>query len=112
MGNLCSKSSNPSDPFAEPGRVLGANADATAPSRAPLPQKKIGAKAGVVKGGRTLGASGGASGQNEEARSAAARAAEVSFMHSISPQIFSPLDDGYSNRAFKFYIFTNDFLFF
>lgn len=64
--------------------MLGAGADTTTPSRAPLPQKRL-----VAKGGRTLGASGGAGGQNVEARSAAARAAEVGFLPFLLPQYLS-----------------------
>ncbi|EEP78595.1 predicted protein [Uncinocarpus reesii 1704] len=70
MGNLCSKSSNPSDAFAQPGRVLGTAPD-PAPSRVPVPQKKVNSSAG-----RTLGSNPGTGGGDAEARSAAARAAE------------------------------------
>ncbi|ETN36440.1 uncharacterized protein HMPREF1541_08718 [Cyphellophora europaea CBS 101466] len=68
MGNLCSKSSNEPDHFAAPGRPLG-SASATGPSSAPVPQK-------IAKNspGRTLG---GDSSSPDDARSAAAQAAEA-----------------------------------
>ncbi|EER30065.1 hypothetical protein D8B26_007351 [Coccidioides posadasii str. Silveira] len=74
MGNLCSKSSNPSDPFAQPGRVLGTSPD-SGPSSAPVPQKQTISRP-AVKGGKTLGGSGSTSDQTVEPRNAAARAAE------------------------------------
>ncbi|KAK2755863.1 hypothetical protein FQN54_005658 [Arachnomyces sp. PD_36] len=75
MGNLCSRSANQPDPFAQPGRVLGTSPSTqNQPSRAPVPQK-IDSKNKARVGGppRTLG--GGAGGEGE-ARSAAAKAAE------------------------------------
>lgn len=81
MGNLCSRSSNEPDPFATPGRVLGASSTSNQPSRAPVPQKIDSKKKVRVGGpGRTLGGSGGgggAEGGDNDARSAAAKAAEV-----------------------------------
>ncbi|MCJ1364065.1 hypothetical protein MMC16_003174 [Acarospora aff. strigata] len=68
MGNICGKASKDSDPFSQPGRTLGsappprpANARSTIPSNVNSP-------------GRTLG--GPARGDTEDARRAAAQAAE------------------------------------
>lgn len=68
MGNLCGKASKESDPFAQPGRTLGSAPQKSAEPRAPIPR--------IDGQGRTLG--GGSSGQGADARSAAAKAAEVS----------------------------------
>lgn len=81
MGNLCSRSANEPDPFATPGRVLGASSTTNQPSRAPVPQK-IDSKSKAKVGGppRTLGGSGGygtTEGGDDDARGAAAKAAEV-----------------------------------
>ncbi|KAF2094917.1 hypothetical protein NA57DRAFT_60321 [Rhizodiscina lignyota] len=88
MGNLCSKDSpKKSDNFASPGRVLGSapsrpeNAKAAIPAAAsgatqPPPQQPANAGSG-----RTLGGGDGA----DDAKAAAARAAEVSF-HSLRHQ--------------------------
>lgn len=73
MGNLCSKSENKPDPFQSPGRVLGASAQ-NQPKTAPVPQK-------ITSGtpGRTLGGGGEGTSGTGDARSAAAKAAEVSL---------------------------------
>lgn len=74
MGNLCSKSANQSDNFSSPGRVLGGAAADQGRTTAPVP-----AKITASTPGRTLGSSQNPGGQ-EDARSAAAKAAEVSAM--------------------------------
>src|SRR5436305_8239916 len=68
MGNLCSKSANEADPFARPGRVLG---NSSQPSPGP-PRRNLTANTP----GRTLGGSESTTAA-EDARRAAARAAEV-----------------------------------
>ena len=68
MGNLCSKSSNEPDHFSQPGRVLGSSADSPQPTRASVPPK-----ISANTPGRTLGGDNAA----EDARGAAAKAAEV-----------------------------------
>jgi hypothetical protein len=76
MGNLCSKSANPTDNFAGQGRVVG-----TAPkpaSSAPVPQKITTTSPGRPLGG---GESGGVrSDGTSNARSEAARAAVVGVL--------------------------------
>ncbi|KAK2752784.1 hypothetical protein FQN55_005916 [Onygenales sp. PD_40] len=73
MGNICSKSANKSDPFSQPGRVLGsAPTPSSQPPRAAVPPKVNAAR---TTPGRTLGGS-QAPGPVEGARSAAAQAAE------------------------------------
>ena len=67
MGGLCSKSANEAEPFAQPGRVLGNNSQ---PSAAPLPPKITSGTPGRTLGGESTAAA-------DDARSAAARAAEV-----------------------------------
>ena len=67
MGNLCGKASKESDPFAQPGRTLGSAPSKPTEPRAAVPR--------IDSQGRTLG--GGNSGQGADARSAAAKAAEV-----------------------------------
>ncbi|KAL1853027.1 hypothetical protein Plec18167_005686 [Paecilomyces lecythidis] len=72
MGNICSRSANKSDPFSQPGRVLGSAPPADSAPRAPLPPK-----VNSMGPGRTLGgASGGSSTDAEDARSKAALAAQ------------------------------------
>lgn len=67
MGNLCGKQSDDSDPFSQPGRTIGSAPQAQQNPRAGVPK---------IKGpGQTLG---GSTGSATDARSAAARAAEVS----------------------------------
>ncbi|PGH15577.1 hypothetical protein AJ79_02359 [Helicocarpus griseus UAMH5409] len=66
MGNLCSKNANPTEPFAQPGRVLGTNPNPPQAPRAPLPPHA----------GRTVGGSQGPDRGKDDPRSAAARAAE------------------------------------
>ncbi|KAM5468973.1 hypothetical protein MferCBS49748_003184 [Microsporum ferrugineum] len=73
MGNVCSKSSNPTDPFAQPGRVLGSQ-PAPADTTTPLIRNNEPSKSHTT-GGRALGGGGNAGGSSD-ARSAAARAAE------------------------------------
>ena len=72
MGNICSKSSNPTDPFARPGRVLGTAPPRTEAPHAPLPQKANASRSNTGTG-RTLGGGEG----SKEPRTAAGRAAEV-----------------------------------
>jgi len=67
MGNLCSKSANEADPFAQPGRVLG---NSSQPSSGPPPRSLT-----ASTPGRALGGSESTTAA-EDARSAAARAAE------------------------------------
>ena len=75
MGNICSKSANKDDNFSSPGRPLGANSDAPQPTRAPVPQQKLTSNTP----GRTLGSAGDTGRSSpDDARKAAARAAEVS----------------------------------
>ena len=86
MGNLCGKQSS-SDPFEQPGRTLGSAPPKSSNTRAPIP-------ATVTSQGRTLGGSGSGGGgggggggaarnhgtmASNDPRSAAAKAAEVSF---------------------------------
>jgi hypothetical protein len=68
MGSLCSKSANEADPFAQPGRVLG---NSSQPSSVPPPRNLT-----ASTPGRTLGGSESTTAA-EDARRAAARAAEV-----------------------------------
>ncbi|KAL2365088.1 hypothetical protein RJZ56_001977 [Blastomyces dermatitidis] len=70
MGSFCSKSANPTEPFAQPGRVLGTNPNPPQAPRASLPRN--------ASAGRALGPGGGPGpGQRtEDPRNAAARAAE------------------------------------
>lgn len=71
MGGLCSKSANEADPFAQPGRVLGTSSQ---PASAPPPRKLTSSTPGRTLGGNENPDSTRAA---EDARSAAARAAEV-----------------------------------
>ncbi len=71
MGNLCSKSSNEPDNFTGQGRTVGASSQNT-PSSAPVPKKITSSTPG-----RSLGGRDGAN-SPEDAKSAAAKAAEVS----------------------------------
>ncbi|KAK2865304.1 hypothetical protein FQN49_003707 [Arthroderma sp. PD_2] len=80
MGGICSKSSNPADPFAQPGRVLGAQptpaTTAPANTNTPLLRKNEPPKSRATAG-RTLGGGGSVDGtSSNNARSAAAQAAE------------------------------------
>jgi hypothetical protein len=78
MGNLCSRSANTTDPFSQPGRVLGSSAQASQdPNRASVP-----ANVRTIQGpGRTLGGSKTDSSEGVggvgDARSRAAEAAQV-----------------------------------
>lgn len=67
MGNLCGKPSKENDPFAQPGRTVGSAPPPQSSSRAPVPK--------IDSQGRKLGGVSG--GEDSDARSAAARAAEV-----------------------------------
>ena len=72
MGNLCGKPSKENDPFSQPGRAVGSATPAQSDSRVPVPR--------INSQGRKLGGGGGGSssgGESGDARSAAARAAEV-----------------------------------
>ncbi|EFR03666.1 hypothetical protein MGYG_06662 [Nannizzia gypsea CBS 118893] len=79
MGNICSKSSNQTDPFAQPGRVLGSQAASTKPtpanSNTPL-IRNTNPSEQQSSGGRTLGGGGKNAVGGGDARSAAAKAAE------------------------------------
>ncbi|EER44359.1 conserved hypothetical protein [Histoplasma capsulatum var. duboisii H88] len=67
MGSLCSKSANPPEPFAQPGRVLG-----TSPHPPPqAPRASLSASTG-----RTLGGAHSPGQGKDDPRNAAARAAE------------------------------------
>ncbi|KAL1992340.1 hypothetical protein VTN49DRAFT_4372 [Thermomyces lanuginosus] len=70
MGNVCSRSANKSDPFSQPGRVLGsASTSGQTPAKASTPPR-------VARGpGRTLGG-GTSSGDAGDARAKAAEAAQ------------------------------------
>ena len=71
MGNLCGKPSKDTDPFAQPGRTLGPAPPQPSKPRASVP--KI--SGGTGSQGKTLG--GDTSAEQSDARSAAAKAAEV-----------------------------------
>lgn len=71
MGNLCSKSANKDDNFAGQGRTVG-SAPPSQPSSAPVPQKITTSTPGRSLGGRDDASS------PDDARGAAAKAAEVS----------------------------------
>ena len=68
MGNLCGKPSKESDPFSQPGRTVGSTPPSQSAPRAGVPK--------ITGQGQTLG--GSSAGDRDEARRAAARAAEVS----------------------------------
>ncbi|OQE16544.1 hypothetical protein PENFLA_c027G04379 [Penicillium flavigenum] len=74
MGNICSRSSNETDPFNQPGRVVGTSSGGTAAPRAPLPAKTN----WKATPGRTLGEStaDGSTAGTDEARANAAIAAQ------------------------------------
>ena len=67
MGNICGKESKTSDPFSQPGRTIG-----SAPPSQPAPRAAVPKISGQ---GQTLG--GKSVGEPDDARRAAARAAEV-----------------------------------
>jgi len=81
MGNICGKESKSSDPFSQPGRTVGS---------APTPQTAPRAAVPKISGqGQTLG--GQSSKEPDDARRAAARAAEVSsrdvpYVHQLMRQ--------------------------
>jgi hypothetical protein len=80
MGNICSRSSNEPEAFAGPGRVVGASTAGSSNA----PRASVPAKANWQNSpGRTLGESSPQQGGNDEARSNAAIAAQVSY----TPQI-------------------------
>lgn len=82
MGNLCGKPSKENDPFSQPGRTVGSS---------PLPQSNPRASVPKISSqGQKLGGSSG--GEGSDARSAAAKAAEV-----LSPLEYSFLMEGGSN---------------
>ncbi|KAK0509828.1 hypothetical protein JMJ35_008222 [Cladonia borealis] len=66
MGNLCGKPSKESDPFSQPGRTVGSTPPSQSAPRAGVPK--------ITGQGHTLG--GSSTGDRDEARNAAARAAE------------------------------------
>lgn len=68
MGNLCGKPAKESDPFSQPGRTVGSAPPSQSAPRAGVPK--------ITSQGQTLG--GSSTGDRDEARKAAARAAEVS----------------------------------
>ena len=71
MGNLCSKSANEPDAFQQPGRVLGASSEPRSSSTsAPPPKISSSTPARGVEGRDNVAGS-------DDARGAAARAAEV-----------------------------------
>lgn len=100
MGNICSKSAN-KDNFSTPGRPLGASSNTTTTTtnnnaRAPVPQKVTTQNSP----GRTLGSSNGTKGP-EDARSAAAKAAEVCQGSSLRTQFLpSPLPSSRYHPAY------------
>ena len=67
MGNLCGKPSKENDPFSQPGRTVGSIPPPQPNPRASVPK--------ISSQGQKLG--GPSSGEGSDARSAAARAAEV-----------------------------------
>lgn len=74
MGNLCSKSSNEADHFSTPGRVLGTASSQPrggGQSTAPVPSRVTSTP------GRTLGGKRDGASSPDDARRAAAQAAEV-----------------------------------
>lgn len=74
MGNICSKSANQPDNFSTPGHTLGSSA-APKPASAPPTQRLTASTPGRTLGGGSDSRDGANSPDN--ARSAAARAAEV-----------------------------------
>lgn len=69
MGNICGKESKDSDPFSQPGRTL----ESAPPPRSTNARSSV--PPNITSQGRTLG--GPARGDTEDARRAAAQAAEV-----------------------------------
>jgi hypothetical protein len=96
MGNLCGKTSKEEDNFTGPGRVLGSapapqnNAKASVPASQQPKQKPV-----VGGPGRTLGES---SGDVGDARSAAARAAEVRSLDTVSLDSAYAVEKEHGNR--------------
>ena len=90
MGNLCSKSSNEPDHFSQPGRTLGsAEAGAGAGARASGGSAAVPQKITSSTPGRTLGTPRADDGPGD-ARSAAAKAAEVSESSDYSDSCLRP----------------------
>ena len=72
MGNLCGKPSKESDPFSQPGRTVDSG-----PPPQPNPRASVPKISGQGQGQKLGGSS---SGESNDARSAAARAAEVCIL--------------------------------
>ena len=70
MGNICGKESKTSDPFSQPGRTVGSTPTPQTAPRAAVPK--------ISSQGQTLGGKSG--NEPDDARRAAARAAEVSIL--------------------------------
>jgi hypothetical protein len=79
MGNICGKESATSDSFSTPGRTLGSSAAQSQPTRASVPAKVISSTPG-----RTLGGRESPEAERRDARSAAARAAEVRHLWTVA----------------------------
>jgi hypothetical protein len=73
MGNICSKSSNQPENFSTPGRTLGSSSQTPKATTTPVPKKVTTSTPGRTLGGRDEAPS------PDDARQAAARAAEVSL---------------------------------
>ena len=84
MGNLCGKASKENDPFSQPGRTVGSAPPPQSNPRASVP--KIGSQ------GQKLGGSSG--GESGDAKSAAARAAEVRTLFSLESIKMQKRDTG------------------
>ena len=83
MGNLCGKPSKENDPFSQPGRAVGSIPPPPPNPRASVPK--------ISSQGQKLGGSSG--GEGSDARSAAARAAEVRiYFFPLQPRIRIPLE--------------------
>ncbi|PQE21113.1 hypothetical protein CJF32_00005548 [Rutstroemia sp. NJR-2017a WRK4] len=82
MGNCCSSSSNPADPFAQPGRTLSSAAPPSPSNQKPTSSvpKKVGGPP------RTLGGPSPGSDEASDARRKAAEAAEARMRNSNKPK--------------------------
>lgn len=76
MGNICGKESKSSDPFSQPGRTVGSAPPSQTAPRATVPK--------ISGPGQTLGGASG--GEPNDARRAAAKAAEVRLFHRQTEQ--------------------------